>query len=187
MFEYIHRIFSKGAVMRIAKNRGYDALLTDLYQITMMAGYFFNGIHEDLATFELFTRRMPEFRSFMIAAGLEQSIEYLLNLKFTDEEICYLKNHATFKNVSEEFFDYLSSFHFTGDLWAIPEGSLVFPGEPLVTIKAPLIQAQLIETILLANINFQTMVASKAARIVDAANGHSIIDFGTRRAHGPEA
>jgi nicotinate phosphoribosyltransferase len=161
-------------------------LATDLYELTMAAAYFDNGLRHE-AVFELFVRQLPPHRSYLIAAGLEQALDYLQSLKFTSEEIAYLRDHPSFANVSREFFDYLGEFRFTGDVWAIPEGTAVFEMEPLVRVSAPIIEAQVVETFLLATINFQTLIASKAARVVTAARGRSVIEFGSRRAHGTEA
>ncbi len=163
-----------------------SALLTDLYQLTMIAGYFENDFNLP-ATFELFVRKMPANRGYLVFAGLEQALEYLENLCFTSEEISYLRKLPVFKNISKGFFDYLRSFRFTGEVWALREGEPCFAGEPLLRVTAPLMEAQLVETYLLAVINFQTLIATKAARVVDAARGRSVVDFGTRRAHGPEA
>lgn len=161
-------------------------LTTDLYELTMAAAYFDNRIN-DKAVFELFVRRLPRNRSFLIAAGLEQALDYLSSLRFTAGQIDYLRSHPAFVNVSREFFDYLAGFRFTGDVWAMPEGASVFAMEPIIRVTAPIIEAQIVETFLLSTINFQTMIASKAARVVTAARGRSIIEFGTRRAHGSEA
>lgn len=161
-------------------------LATDLYELTMAAAYFDNGLRHE-AVFELFVRQLPPHRSYLIAAGLEQALDYLQSLRFTSEEIAYLRNHPSFANVSREFFDYLGEFRFTGDVWAVPEGNAVFEMEPLVRVSAPIIEAQVVETFLLATINFQTLIASKAARVVTAARGRSVIEFGSRRAHGTEA
>lgn len=161
-------------------------LATDLYELTMAAAYFDNGMR-DQAIFELFVRRLPPHRSYLIAAGLEQALDYLQGLRFTSDEIAYLREHNSFANVSREFFDYLSEFRFTGDVWAMPEGTALFQMEPVLRVRAPVIEAQVVETFLLATMNFQTLIASKAARTVTAARGRSIIEFGTRRAHGSEA
>jgi nicotinate phosphoribosyltransferase len=160
-----------------------SGLATDLYQLTMAAGYFANGRHER-ASFEMFIRRLPPNRSYLIVAGLEQALSYLRTLTFNRDEIDYLRSLPVFAHVSREFFDYLSEFRFSGDVWAMPEGTVGFAGEPLLRITAPLIEAQIVETFLLSTINFQTMIASKAARIVEAAEGRGVIEFGTRRAHG---
>ncbi len=159
---------------------------TDLYQLTMVAGYFERGM-DHKSTFELFVRNLPENRSYLIAAGLEQVIHYLENLRFTDEYVKYLKNHPVFKNISREFFNYLRGFRFGGDVYAIPEGTVIFANEPIIRVTASMIEAQIIETYLLSIINYQTLIASKASRVVHAAGGRGVIDFGTRRAHGPQA
>jgi nicotinate phosphoribosyltransferase len=161
-------------------------LTTDLYELTMAAAYFDNRIN-DQAIFELFIRRLPRNRFFLITGGLEQALDYLSSLRFTAEQIDYLHNHPAFGNVSREFFDYLTEFRFTGDVWAMPEGASVFAMEPMLRVTAPVIEAQIVETFLLSTINFQTMIASKAARTVTAARGRGVIEFGTRRAHGTEA
>lgn len=161
-------------------------LTTDLYELTMAAAYFENGLHQP-ALFDLFIRRLPKHRSYLITAGLEQVLEYLSELRFTPDQIDYLRKHPVFKRVSDAFFDYLTSFRFTGDVWAMPEGTAAFAMEPLLRVKGPIIEAQIVETFLLSTLNFQTMIASKAARVVRAAQGRSVIEFGTRRAHGTEA
>ncbi|MGA8030726.1 MAG: nicotinate phosphoribosyltransferase [Bryobacteraceae bacterium] len=164
-----------------------SALNTDLYQLTMAAGYFLAGKTRETATFELTVRRLPETRNFLIAAGLEQAIEYLLNLEFQRDEIDYLRSLSQFKHVPAEFFDFLRELRFTGDLFAIPEGTPIFANEPLAIVRAPLIEAQLVETYLLSTFAFQTSIASKAARCVIAAEGRAIVEFGSRRAHSPAA
>src|SRR5882724_10868197 len=162
------------------------ALSTDLYQLTMAAAYFENGRRET-ATFELFVRSLPPKRSYLIAAGLEQALDFLSQFRFQREEIEYLRAQPMFNRVSREFFDFLAELRFTGDVWAMPEGTVAFANEPLLRVTAPIIEAQLVETFLLSTINFQTLIASKAARVVTAARGRNVIDFGTRRAHGPQA
>lgn len=162
------------------------ALVTDLYQLTMAAGYYSNGL-TDTATFELFVRALPPDRGYLIAAGLEQVVHYLTTLRFGADAIAYLRGLPVFKHVDRRFFDYLARFRFSGDLWAMPEGTPVFGNEPILRVTAPIIEAQLVETFLLATINFQTAIATKAARIVEAAAGRDVVDFGTRRAHGPQA
>src|SRR5580692_8547683 len=162
-------------------------LSTDLYQLTMAAGYFEAGKLEERATFELFVRRLPHNRNFILATGLAQAVEYLLNLRYTAEEIDYLRTLPQFAHTSAGFFDYLAGLRFTGDLFAVPEGTPVFPNEPFLTLRAPLVEAQIPETYLLATIGFQSMIATKAARVVKAALGRSVVEFGTRRAHSPEA
>ncbi len=161
-------------------------MATDLYQLTMVAGYFEHGINHK-STFELFVRDLPKNRSYLIAAGLEQAIYYLRNLRFTSEYLKYLKKLPVFKDVSRAFFDYLRDFSFRGDVHAVPEGTVVFANEPIIRVTASMIEAQIIETYLLSMINYQTLITSKASRVVYAADGRGVIDFGTRRAHGPQA
>lgn len=161
-------------------------IITDLYELTMAAAYFENGLHHR-AIFELFTRRLPKHRAYLIVAGLEQALDYLSTLRFSSDQIDYLREHPSFNRVSREFFQYLAELRFTGDVWAMPEGTAAFGMEPLLRVTAPIIEAQIVETFLLSTINFQTMIASKAARVVTAAGGRDIIEFGTRRAHGTEA
>lgn len=163
------------------------ALLTDLYQLTMAAGYFEAGKAGEKATFELFVRRLPANRSFLLTAGLEQAVEYLLNLRFEANEIEYLRGLPQFATISPEFFRMLAGLRFSGDLFAMPEGTPVFGGEPILIVRAPLIEAQIPETYLLSTIAFQTLVATKAARITEIAGGRSVVEFGTRRAHSPGA
>jgi nicotinate phosphoribosyltransferase len=164
-----------------------SGLLTDLYELTMAAGYFEAGKAGEKATFELSIRRLPKNRNFVLAAGLEQVVEYLLGLKFQPAEIEYLRALPQFRNASAGFFDYLRDFRFTGDLFAVPEGTPLFAGEPALTLRAPLIEAQIPETYLLSSITFQSLVATKAARMVEVGKHRDIIEFGTRRAHTPEA
>jgi nicotinate phosphoribosyltransferase len=164
-----------------------SALNTDFYQLTMAAGYFAAGKTEDVATFELHVRRLPENRNFLVAAGLQQATEYLQNFRFERDEIDYLQSLPQFSNVEPEFFKFLLDLRFTGDLFAVPEGTPLFPGEPVAIVRAPIVQAQLAETFLLSTFAFQTSVASKAARCVIAAEGRPVIEFGSRRAHSPAA
>ncbi len=164
-----------------------SALLTDLYELTMAAGYFAAAKHHDIATFELSVRRLPAHRDFIIVAGLQQALEYLANLRFSFAEIDYLKALPQFKNAPAEFFDYLAEFRFTGNVFAVPEGTPMFAGEPILTISAPIIEAQIPETYLLSTLTFQTLIATKASRVVSAAQGRDVYEFGTRRAHTPEA
>jgi nicotinate phosphoribosyltransferase len=164
-----------------------SALNTDLYQLTMAAGYFAAGKTDDVATFEISVRRLPDNRNFLLAAGLEQAVDYLLSLKFRREEVDYLRTLPQFSKAPGEFFDFLLDLRFTGELHAMPEGTALFPNEPLAIIRAPLIQAQIVETFLLSTFAFQTLVASKAARCVLAAEGRPVVEFGSRRAHGPDA
>lgn len=163
------------------------ALITDLYQLTMAAGYFEAGKTQERATFELFCRRLPHNRNFILAAGLEQAVEYLLGFRFTKEEIVYLRTLPQLKCASSEFFEMLAELRFTGDLFAVPEGTPLFAGEPFLTVRAPMIEAQIPETYLLATIGFQSSIATKAARVVKAAMGAGVVEFGSRRAQSPEA
>jgi nicotinate phosphoribosyltransferase len=162
-------------------------LLTDLYQLTMAAGYFEAGKTAESATFELFFRRLPRYRNYVVAAGLAQAVDYLLNLKFCDEEIDYLRGLPQFRRVSSDFFDALRQLRFTGDVFAMAEGTPIFANEPFLTVRAPLMEAQIAETYLLATIGFQSLVATKASRIVEVAGGRAVVDFGARRAHSAEA
>ncbi len=158
-------------------------LLTDLYELTMMQGYFKNPTNQTVI-FDMFYRTNPCGGAFAITAGLEQMIEYIENLHFTDEDIEYLRSLNTF---DEDFLEYLSNFQFTGDIYAIPEGTVVFPREPLVKVVAPIMEAQLVETAILNIINHQSLIATKAARVCYAAKGDAIMEFGLRRAQGPDA
>ncbi|HHT9153932.1 MAG TPA: nicotinate phosphoribosyltransferase [Candidatus Hypogeohydataceae bacterium YC40] len=167
-------------------NENNLGLVTDFYQLTMAAGYFQNNMNQP-ATFELFVRKLPENRSFLVAAGLEQALHYLMHLHFSKEAVEYIKGHPVFKYVTKDFFNYLKKFRFSGDVYALPEGTPVFAEEPLIRITAPMIETQVVETYLLATINFQTLIASKAARVVLAAREREVVDFGSRRAHGPQA
>jgi len=164
----------------------YSGLLTDLYELTMAAGYLEAGF-EGQATFELFVRSLPKRRNFLVAAGLEQCLEYLERIQFSDEEIEYLRGHRAFAGIGDSFFEYLARFRFCGDIWAVPEGTICFPDEPMLRITAPIIEAQIVETYLLSSVSFQTLIASKAARVTLAAQGRAVLEFGTRRAHGPES
>ncbi len=160
-----------------------SVLLTDLYQLTMLQAYWYEGM-EETAAFELFVRKFPPNRNFLIAAGLEQALEYLEQLAFTDEECEFLAQSGLF---DPKFIDQLKRFRFTGDVDAMPEGTVFFPNEPILRVVAPLPQAQLVETRLINLLQFQTLIASKAARCVLAAPGKLLVDFGLRRAHGFEA
>jgi nicotinate phosphoribosyltransferase len=164
-----------------------NGLLTDLYELTMAAGYFDAGKTAERAVFDLSIRRLPPHRNFVLAAGLPQVVDYLLNLSFTADEIAYLRALPQFRHVSPAFFDYLRDFRFTGDLFAVPEGTPLFAGEPFLTLRAPIIEAQIPETYLLSALSFQTLIATKAARCAEVSGGRAIIEFGTRRAHTPEA
>ena len=158
------------------------SLFTDFYELTMCASYFDNKNFEQ-ATFDLFIRRLPENRSYFLFAGLEQSLQYLQNIKFTDEQLGYLKTQG----FNGDFLDYLRGFRFTGEVWAVPEGSLAFPNEPLIRVTAPIIEAQMVETFMLNTVNLQTMIATKASRVVHAAKGKQVIEFGLRREQGIDA
>lgn len=163
---------------------GETGLATDLYEISMAAAYFESGMADRWATFELFFRHLPENRSYLVACGQELVLQFLTHLSFGSSAIEFLQNHPMFQKVSKEFFDYLSLLRFRGDVWAIPEGTLVFENEPVLRVVAPIIEAQLIETYLLSTINAQTLIATKAARVVQAARGRMVVEFGARRAHG---
>lgn len=156
-------------------------MLTDFYQLTMTNGYFAHGLQDKIACFDMFFRRVPDQGGFSIMAGVAQLIEYLKHLKFTQEDVAYLRNKGIF---SEEFLQYLLDFTFTCDVWAIPEGTPIFPNEPVVIVKGPVIQAQFIETMILLTINHQSLIATKSNRIVRAAQGKPVLEFGSRRAQG---
>ena len=159
-------------------------MMTDLYQLTMMYGYFKTGMRDNLATFDMFYRSKDATTHYAIMAGLEQLIEYLENLRFDEESLRYLGSLGIF---DEDFLDELRSFEFHGDVYAVPEGTIVFPGEPLIRVTAPIFEAQLVETALLNIINHQTLIATKASRVVQAAEGGTVMEFGLRRAQGPDA
>ena len=159
-------------------------MLTDFYEITMAHGYFESGMADDTAYFDMFYRRVPEGGGFAIMAGLEQLVNYLKDLKFTDEDIEYLRGKGIF---SEEFLEYLRTFEFACDVWSVPEGTPIFPHEPIITVRGPVIQAQFIESMMLLTINHQSLIATKANRIVRASKGRAVMEFGTRRAHGGDA
>ncbi len=162
-------------------------LLTDLYELTMSAGYFESGKSEEKATFELSIRKLPPNRNFIIVAGLPQVVEYLLNVRFTDSDISYLRGLPQFSRASDGFFDRLRNFRFTGDVFSAREGTPMFGGEPVLTVRAPLIEAQIAETYILSSIGFESLVATKAARVSETAAGRGVVEFGTRRAHSPQA
>ncbi|MBO5355969.1 MAG: nicotinate phosphoribosyltransferase [Clostridia bacterium] len=159
-------------------------MLVDYYELTMGNGYFRKDMKDKIAYFDVFYRNNPDNGGYAIAAGLEQVIDYVNNLHFDKEDIDYLRQRGCFK---EDFLEYLRGFHFTGDIWAVPEGTVVFPGEPLMTVRAPAIEAQFIETYLLMMLNHQSLIATKAARITRAAKGRAISEFGSRRAQGADA
>ncbi len=166
------------------KNKRNLSMLFDFYEITMAQGYFEKGYQERITYFDLFFRRCPDGGGFAIAAGLEQIVEYIQQLHFDAEDIAYLRERGMF---SEAFLQYLENFRFTGDIWAVPEGTVVFPREPIITVRAPAIEAQLIETYLLLCINHQSLIATKANRVVRAAEGRTVLEFGSRRAQGADA
>ena len=170
------------AMERTEKN----SLIVDLYELTMAAAYFQNRV-QSVATFELFIRELPRERSYLVAGGIESALDYLETLRFAADEVEFLRTQPAFRTVQPEFFDFLEKFRFTGQVHAVPEGTLVFAEEPLVRVTAPILEAQIVETYLLSVIHFDTLIASKAARVVEAARGRSVLEFGTRRAHGPEA
>ena len=156
-------------------------MLCDFYELTMGNGYFVSGMQDRMTYFDVFFRDVPDGGGFAIAAGLEQIIDYVQNLHFDEEDIAYLRGRGIF---SEEFLEYLRNFKFTGDIWAVPEGTPIFPREPIFTIRAPAIQAQLLETYLLLEFNHQSLIATKANRICRAAEGRAVLEFGSRRAQG---
>jgi nicotinate phosphoribosyltransferase len=159
-------------------------MLTDFYELTMANGYFEAGLTEDIAYFDMFFRKIPDGGGFAIMAGVEQLVEYMKGLHFTEDDIQFLKGKGIF---DERFLDYLRSFKFQCDVWCVPEGTPIFPDEPLVTVRGPVIQAQFVETMVLLLINHQSLIATKANRIVRAAEGRGVMEFGTRRAHGTSA
>lgn len=156
-------------------------MLCDFYELSMANGYFQTPLRDRITYFDVFFRRVPDGGGFAIAAGLEQVIEYIQNLRFTEEDIDYLRKKGGFV---PEFLEYLRTFQFTGDIWAVPEGTPIFPGEPILTVRAPAVQAQFIETYLLLELNHQSLIATKANRIVRAAAGRPVAEFGSRRAQG---
>ena len=159
-------------------------MLCDYYELTMANGYAVSGMADKIVYFDVFYRKNPDNGGFAVVAGLEQIVEYIQELHFDADDIAYLRQKGGF---SEEFLDYLANFRFTGDIWAIPEGTVVFPGEPLMTVRAPVIQAQFIETYVLMMINHQSLIATKAARITRASKGRAVSEFGSRRAQGADA
>ena len=158
-------------------------MLTDFYELTMGNGYFQTGVADQICYFDIFFRSVPDGGGFAIAAGLEQVISYIRDLHFDEEDIAYLRSKNTF---SEEFLEYLRTFHFTGDIWAVPEGTPIFPREPILTVRAPAIEAQFVETYLLLTLNHQSLIATKSNRIVRAAQGKPVAEFGSRRAQGAD-
>ena len=162
----------------------FDNLLTDFYEFTMGQGFFNERVHNDMVYFDLFFRKVPDKGSFVIANGVKKCAEYIKQLHFTKEDIDYLRSTGRF---TEEYLQELSNLKFTGDMWAVEDGTVVFPNEPIITIKAPLLQAQLIETQLLLLLNRSSLITTKASRIVRAANGRAVMEFGSRRAQGESA
>ena len=158
-------------------------MLTDFYELTMGNGYFQTGVADQICYFDIFFRSVPDGGGFAIAAGLEQVISYIRDLHFDEDDIAYLRSKNTF---SEEFLEYLRTFHFTGDIWAVPEGTPIFPREPILTVRAPAIEAQFVETYLLLTLNHQSLIATKSNRIVRAAQGKPVAEFGSRRAQGAD-
>ncbi len=157
-------------------------MLFDFYELTMGNGYFLSGYKDKISYFDVFFRSAPDKGGYAIACGLDQIIDYITDLKFTEEDISYLRSKKCF---DEKFLEYLKSFRFTGDIYAVPEGTVIFPGEPIMTVRAPAIEAQFIETFVLLTLNHQSLIATKASRIVRAAEGRAISEFGSRRAQGP--
>lgn len=156
-------------------------IATDLYELTMALGYFELGKQDDVATFDLFLRRLPPNRSYVMVAGLEQGLHYLTNAQFTEDDIDLLRNKEVFGKAPGDFWDYLRHFRFSGEVWAMPEGTIAFANEPLMIVEGPIIEAQIAETFLLSCYTHQTKIATKAARCVEAAQGRPVIEFGTRR------
>lgn len=156
-------------------------MLTDFYELTMANGYLCEGIGDKIAYFDMYFRQVPDGGGFAVMAGVEQLIDYMKNLKFDNEDIEYLRSKNIF---NEEFLDYLKNFKFCCDVWAVPEGTPIFPNEPIVTVRGPLIQAQFVETMILLTVNHQSLIATKSNRIVRAANGKPVMEFGSRRAQG---
>ncbi|MDY6065339.1 MAG: nicotinate phosphoribosyltransferase [Finegoldia sp.] len=166
--------------------KNYDKLsiLSDFYEFTMMNGYLDNNLADQIAYFDMFFRKVPDKGGFAIACGLEEVIRYIENISFSEDEIKYFKDKKIF---SDKFLDYLKNFKFACDIWAVPEGSVVFPNEPILIVRGPVIQAQLLETMILLTINHQSLIATKAKRIVEAADGRLVMEFGARRAHGVDS
>ena len=160
------------------------ALLSDFYEFTMSNGFFAHNMSQKIAYFDVFFRKIPDAGGYVIFAGLEQVIDYVKNLHFDEDDINYLKSTNKF---SDEFLNYLRTFKFTGDIWAVPEGTIVFPNEPLITVRAPIIEAQILETMILLLINHQSLIATKASRIVNSAKGRPVMEFGARRAHNMDS
>lgn len=158
-------------------------LLCDFYELTMANGYFKSNMKNQIAYFDVFFRDIPDGGGFAVACGLEQVIDYINNLEFTEEDIAFLKSKGIF---SDEFLAYLKDFKFTGDIYAVPEGTPIFPNEPIMIVRAPVIEAQFIETFVLLSINHQSLIATKSNRIVRASDGRAVSEFGSRRAQGAD-
>lgn len=170
-------------ISMVHEKRNNLSMLMDFYELTMANGYFTCGYKDKITYFDMFFRKIPDGGGYAIMAGLEQVIDYLNNLRFSDKDIDYLRSKNIF---SEEFLDYLKNFEFECDVWAVPEGTPIFPGEPIVVVRGPAIQAQLLETMILLTINHQSLIATKSNRIVRAAQGRPVMEFGSRRAQGPD-
>ena len=170
--------------MQISEQKMNPTMLCDFYELTMGNGYFQSDMKDRITYFDIFFRSVPDGGGYAIAAGLEQAVRYIQQLHFEEEDIAYLRGRKIF---SEGFLDYLKNFHFSGDIWAVPEGTPIFPREPIVTVRAPAIEAQLVETFLLLTLNHQSLIATKSNRIVRAADGRVVLEFGSRRAQGQDA
>ena len=181
---YNRRNYKDEVTKMVVNDKLNLTMLCDFYELTMSQGYFATGYKDRIAYFDLFFRRCPDGGGFAIAAGLEQIVQYIEELHFSQEDIEYLRGRKLF---NEEFLEYLADFKFTGDIWAVPEGTPMFPNEPILTIRAPAIEAQLIETYLLLCVNHQSLIATKANRVVRAAEGRTVLEFGSRRAQGAHA
>ncbi len=168
----------------VSKEKLNLTMLCDFYELTMGNGYFEKGFKDQICYFDVFFRQCPDQAGFAIAAGLEQIIQYIKDLHFSAEDIEYLRGRKLF---SEAFLEYLANFRFTGDIWAVPEGTPIFPREPIMTIRAPAIEAQLVETFVLLSLNHQSLIATKSNRVVRAAEGRTVLEFGSRRAQGADA
>ena len=165
-------------------NNEFNNLLIDFYELTMGQGYFNKKVHDNVAYFDLFFRRVPDNGSFVIANGVKKCVEFLEQFYFSKEDIEYLKGLNLF---SEDYIECLSKIRFTGDMWAVEDGTVVFPNEPVITIRAPLLEAQLVETALLLYFNRSSLITTKASRIVRSAQGKAVMEFGSRRAQGEHA
>ena len=160
------------------------ALLSDFYEFTMSNGFYAKNMTNEIAYFDVFFRKIPDNGGYAIFAGLEQIIDYIKNLHFENSDIEFLRNTNKF---SDDFLNYLSNFKFTGDIWSIPEGTIIFPNEPIITVRAPIIEAQILETYILLITNHESLIATKSSRIVQAAKGKPVMEFGARRSHGESA